>query len=202
MAGIPAEENRGLSRTQPPNPQAPADNPYPMNHYKPMTAEEAAHLSLRPEGAYPFEVADAKAGTSRRGDAMIALVLHCFDATGGRFTVRDWLVHGSANRWNEKKVYEFAQTVGKAPAYAAGRWSAEECLAASGWVFVGIEKGKPKDETQPDGDKWPDRNCVKYYTAKPAASAPANLGPASAPAPPRAATAAPAAEGADEDVPF
>lgn len=170
-----------------------------MSNYKPMTADEAATLSIRPEGAYPFEVADAKSSKSKKGDAMAALTLHCFDARGARFTVRDWLVHGSENRWNEKKVYDFAQNVGKLAVYSAGQWSAEECLGCAGWVYVGIEKGKPKDENKPDGEKWPDRNCVKYYTAKPAASAPANLGPVQSTA---AAPASKPVENLDEDVPF
>lgn len=130
--------------------------------YKPMTADEAAKLSIRPEGTYAFGVADAKDGKSKeKQNPMIALELHFFDDQGDRFTVKDWLVH-SDNRWSEKKCFDFANTTGLKPQYSAGTMCAADCVGRSGFAVVGIEKGKAKA----DGTgNFPDRNKVKYYTA-------------------------------------
>lgn len=162
-----------------------------------MTAEEAAKLSLRADGVYGFEVANATDGKSKeKGHPMIALTLSFFDNDGARFTIRDWLVH-SDSRWAEKKFYDFAQTTGLAAKYAAGTMRAEDCLGCSGWAMVGVEKGKAKG----DGfGNFPDRNNVKYYTNKPAGKAAAAPAPAQS-APAGAATGKPA-ENLDEDVPF
>lgn len=159
-----------------------------------MTADEASKLSLRPDGVYGFEVANAVDGkTKEKGHPMIALTLSFFDDSGARFTIKDWLVH-SDSRWSEKKCYEFANTCGLAAQYAAGKMSADDCLGRSGFAMLGIEKGKPK---QDGSGNFPDRNSVKYYTSKPAAKA---FAPAAPNAP---TTSAPAATDAPtEDVPF
>lgn len=130
-----------------------------MPTYNPMTADEAAKLSLRPEAVYPFEVKDAKDATSKSGNAMIAVELICYDADGSQFTVKDWLVH-SSNRWAEKKVYDFAQTTGLAAQYANGAMNGDACLSRKGYAFIGIQKGNPKDD---GSGNFPDRNVVKYY---------------------------------------
>lgn len=131
--------------------------------YKPMTAEEAAQLNIKPDAVYSFEVSDAKAGVSKeKKNPMIALELSFFDAEGNRFSVKDWLVH-SDNRWAEKKVYDFAQAVGLGAKYAAGQMVAEDCLGRSGFAFITTQKGKPKDD---GSGNFPDRNVVKYYTSK------------------------------------
>lgn len=129
--------------------------------YKPMTADEAARLNLRPEGTYAFEVVTAANKTSKKGDPMIALSLNLFDADGSRFAAKDWLVH-SDNRWSEKKFFDFANTTGLTDKYAAGTLCAEDCQGRGGFAAVGIEKGKPRE----DGTgSYPDRNVVKYYVA-------------------------------------
>lgn len=131
-----------------------------MSNYKPMTADEAAKLSLRPEGLYAFDVATAESKTSKTGNPMIALSLNFFDAEGDRFSVKDWLVH-SDSRWAEKKCYDFAYAVGIEAAYSAGTMTAEDCLGRSGFAFVNIQKGKAKED---GSGNFPDRNGVKYYT--------------------------------------
>lgn len=139
--------------------------------YKPMTADEAVKLNIRPEGIYGIEVADAKAGTSKSGNSMIALTLHVYDADGDRFTVKDWLVH-SDSRWAEKKVYDFACAVGIEAQYSAGTMTAEDCLGRTGFAMIVVQKGQPKAD---GSGNFPDRNGVKYYTAnKPAAKAAAS----------------------------
>lgn len=139
-----------------------------MSSYKPMTADEASKLSIRPEGTYAFEVADAKAGESKeKKNPMIALVLHCFDADGSRFTVKDWLVH-SDSRWAEKKVFDFATTAGLTAAYSEGTMSADDCLGRSGFVVLGVENGKPKSD---GSGNFNDCNNVKYYTKEAAKTA-------------------------------
>lgn len=143
------------------------------NNYKPMTADEAAKLSVRPEGTYAFEVIDSVAGVSKvkgdgsGGNPMIALTLSFFDDQGDRFEVKDWLVH-SPNRWAEKKVYDFAVNAGCLAKYADGTFAAEDCLGKSGWAKLGIQQGQEK----PDGSgRYNDKNSVKYYTGKPEAKA-------------------------------
>lgn len=139
-----------------------------------MTADEAAKLSIRPEGVYPFEVTDAKAGESReKKNPMIALVLSCFDAEGDRFSVKDWLVH-SDNRWAEKKVFDFSRSAGLEAKYADGTLSAEDCLGRTGYAMIGTEKGKPKSD---GSGNFNDRNNVKYYTQAPKPAAKAELTP-------------------------
>lgn len=161
--------------------------------YKPMTADEAAKLNLRPEGTYAFEVVSAEDKTSKKGDPMIALSLNFFDADGARFAVKDWLVH-SDNRWSEKKFFDFANTTELTAKYAAGTLCAEDCLGRGGFAVVGIEKGNQK----PDGvGNYPDKNKVKYYTAaKPQArSQPTDAQLANQ-------TSKPGTGSLDEDVPF
>lgn len=156
--------------------------------YTPMSADEAAKLSIRPAGVYPFDVINAEAKKSKKGDDMIALALGFYDESGARFTVKDWLVH-SANRWSEKKFYDFAQATGLGPKYSSGTLDAEDCLGRSGYASVGIEKGKPKDD---GSGNFPDRNNVKYYTQKPEAKK----------GEPTAAQLANQSSGVDEDAPF
>lgn len=164
-----------------------------MSTYKPMTAEEAAKLSLRPEGVYAFEVLDSQPATSKRkddgsgGNPMIALTLTFFDENGDRFTVKDWLVH-SDNRWAEKKVFDFARHTGLSDKYASGTLEAEDCLGRSGWAKLGIAKGKEKS----DGSGYfNDQNTIKYYTTEQKKEKPAQAAPAVSPS-----------NGTDEDAPF
>jgi len=126
-----------------------------------MTPDEAARLSLKPEGTYSFDVLEAVDSTSKKGNLMIALVLGFYDDAGNRFSVKDWLVH-SDNRWAEKKFYDFANSAGLIGLYSAGTLKAEDCLSKSGFAFVGVDKGKPKENGE---GNFPDRNVVKYYTA-------------------------------------
>lgn len=160
--------------------------------YKPMTADEAAKLNIKAEGVYAFDVLEATPAISKAAqNPMIALVLSFYDTDGDRFTVKDWLVH-SDSRWAEKKFYDFANTTGLSAQYQSGALEAEQCLGRSGFAFLGVEKGKPKD----GGGNFPDRNNVKYYTAA-SPTAQSRPGPSDAQL---ANTAAKPA--ADEDVPF
>lgn len=133
--------------------------------YTPMTADEAAKLSLREEGVYAFEVLEAKEGLSKANNAMIALELRFFDndGSGGSFKVKDWLVH-SDSRWAEKKFFDFANSTGIQARYSSGQMTADDCLGRSGYAMVGVQAGKPKDD---GSGNFPDRNVVKYYTTKP-----------------------------------
>ena len=147
-----------------------------MSNYKPMTADEAAKLSLRSEGVYAFEVTDAKAAVSKeKQNPMIALQLRFFDNDGdGSFSVKDWLVH-SDSRWAEKKFFDFANSTGLQAKYAEGTMTAEDCLGRTGYAMVGIEAGKPKND---GSGNFPDKNKVKYYTSKPTAAKSAAVAPA------------------------
>lgn len=164
-----------------------------MSNYRPMTADEAAKLSLRPDGLYAFEVADAQPATSKKTQTpMIALTLRFYDSDGAAFTVKDWLVH-SDNRWAEKKVYDFALSTGLQAKYAAGTMTAEDCLGRGGFAMVTVQKGKAKDD---GSGNFPDRNAVKYYTTQ----KPKSVEPEPSTSP--AAKSAAQSESLDEDVPF
>lgn len=167
-----------------------------MSNYKPMTADEAAKLSLRSEGVYAFEVTDAKAAVSKeKQNPMIALSLRFFDNDGdGSFSVKDWLVH-SDSRWAEKKFFDFANSTGLQAKYAAGEMSAEDCLGRSGYAMVGVEAGKPKND---GSGNFPDKNKVKYYTSKPVAK-PSGGAVKQSEAPKKSDAKT---ENLDEDVPF
>jgi len=165
--------------------------------YEPKSANDIAALRLKPEGEYPFDVATAVDTQSKSsGKDMLAIVLNCYDAEGNVFTVNDYLVPGTA--YGDKKVFEFAATIGLSAKYASGEFTAEDCLGKGGTVKIKIGKAQPKDKANPSGDCWAPKNEVSWYVSKPSQSAPsAQPHRQSTPPPPPLSGG-----GTDEEVPF
>jgi len=162
--------------------------------FQPKTEKEIAEAGLLPVGVYPFEVLEASDSTSKAGNGMIVLdiLIHAPDGSNRKLT--DYLLEAMAF-----KLYHFSKHHGLIDKYQAGSLTAEDCIGRSGWVKLGIQKGKPKPD---GGGDYPDRNSVATYVAGP------DL-PPRALVPPKAQqpTEAPLgnllpAGGPDEDVPF
>lgn len=126
--------------------------------YTPKTADQIALESLRPEGIYPFEVADAGEAVSKKGSDMLVLELNVFDANGVCFSVKEYIVPGTA--FGDRKFRQFAAAIGKLAKYDNGTFSSEDCLGAGGWARVGIENGRKKEGSK---DTFPPRNVIKQF---------------------------------------
>lgn len=98
---------------------------------------ETDSLFLLPEGKYDFEVAEAIAGTSRKGNEMISLTLHVHDGKGGaKIFVYDWLTPAF-----KKKVVDFCRCVGLGDLVDnSGELTAERCVQRTGVVHLNQEE--------------------------------------------------------------
>jgi hypothetical protein len=124
-------------------------------NFTPKTEKEIAEMGNLPKGAYPFEVLNAVAKQSKSGNDMIELQLLVFTPSGGQRKMRDWIMEKVA-----RKLYNFCANNGLKAKYDAGTLTAEDCLGANGYLFLGIEKGREKDD---GSGNWPDRNSVADY---------------------------------------
>lgn len=155
--------------------------------FAPKTEKEFAALNLFPEGEYGFQVIAAADDVSKTsGKEMIVLDLMLFGPDGANRKVRDYLVPGTI--YGDKKIFEFCRTCGIQDLYDGGSFTAQDCIDKTGYVKIGVEKGKES----PKGGTFPDKNTVKWYVNKPAGVKP----------PPEVKNEAPAEEVADSDVPF
>ena len=119
-------------------------------------------MNILPIGEYPFEVAGVEDAISKTsGKEMIAMELYVFPPSGGRKMVKDWLVAGT--NFGDKKIYEFAHATGLADKYESGTFGAEDCAGKTGYLMLGIQTGKKKNNSE---EFFPDRNSVKYYVNK------------------------------------
>ena len=134
--------------------------------YTPKSASEIAAMKLKPEGNYAFEIATAEDTVSKSsGKDMIKVILNVYDAEGRIFQVTDYLVPGT--NYGDRKVFEFATSVGLAGKYASGAMTAEDVLGKSGWCKIKIGKAQRKKD---GSGEFPPRNEVAWYLDK----APAN----------------------------
>lgn len=127
--------------------------------FKPKTEKELAEANMIPDGDYAFEVLNAVAKPSRAGNDMIELTLRIFVGESSR-QLNDYLMEKVAY-----KLFHFCAYTGLQKQYDAGTLTAEDCLGRSGFLSIGTQKGKPKDDGS--GDVWPDRNSVKDYIRTP-----------------------------------
>jgi len=165
--------------------------------FTPKTKEEIAAMRLKPEGEYAFEIAAAEDKQSKAGKDMMVVQLNVFDAEGRIFTVTDYLVPGST--FGDKKIFEFAATIGLSAKYATGSMSAEDTLGRGGWCKIKIGKAQEKKDRatgQPTGQFFDPRNEVAWYLSK-GASNPQPHTPAAPESPPQANNNI-----NEEDVPF
>lgn len=127
--------------------------------FKPKTEKELAEENMIAPGDYGFEVLNAVSKPSRAGNDMIELTLRVFVGESSR-QLNDWLLESVAY-----KLFHFCAYTGLQKEYSAGTLTAEDCLGKTGFLTVGIQKGKKKDDGS--GDVWPDRNSVKDYIRTP-----------------------------------
>jgi hypothetical protein len=148
--------------------------------FNPKTEDQINNEKLCPEGVYAFEVLNAIEGQSKSSGAdMITLKLRLFVGSEDTYLMDDYLLDSVAY-----KLFHFCAYTGLAPKYEAGSLTAEDCKGKQGFLKLGIQKGKKKD----DGTYWPDKNTVKDYVRNEGVK------------PNRIGQAAPAAT--SEDVPF
>jgi hypothetical protein len=123
--------------------------------FQPKTEKEIAEENLCPEGTYAFEVLKAIESKSKSSGAdMITLKLRLFVGAEDTYLVDDYLIDSVAY-----KLFHFCAYTGLSHKYEAGSLTAEDCVGKTGFLKLGIQKGKKKD----DGTYWPDRNTVKDY---------------------------------------
>ena len=171
---------------------------------EPKTEKEIAELGNLPKGIYPFEVLNATAKMSKAGNEMIELELLVHAPSGRSVKMRDWLMAKMA-----RKLYNFCANCGAGlkAKYDADSLTAEDCLGVNGYLFLSIQKGRPRDDGNGD---WPDRNAVADYCSEAEARESAEeagqfVPPAPLPKPPSAAVpvkARDAAPASNDDEPF
>lgn len=149
-------------------------------NFKPKTEKEINEANLIPAGDYAFEVLDAIADQSNAGNDMITLTLRIFVGEGSR-QLNDYLMEKVAY-----KLFHFCSYMGLSKQYTDGTLKPEDCLGKTGYLSIGIQKGKKKDDGS--GEVWPDRNSVKDYIRTPAMKS--------------GQVVASKVTGPDEDVPF
>ena len=123
-------------------------------NFKSKTEKEIQEENNIPNGDYPFEVIDAQNTKSKAGNDMIALTLRVFVGESSRQQM-DWLLESMPG-----KLFHFCSYTGLAKQYQDGSLSAEDCLGKSGFLTIGTQKGKKKDDSD---EYWPDRPTVKDY---------------------------------------
>ena len=130
--------------------------------FQPKTEQEIQAMNLIAPGVYQFEVIAAKDKMSKKGNEMIEVQLKIWDINGHEHFVYDYLLESMSY-----KLKHFTDVTGLADKYAAGNLEASDCVGMCGNVELIIQSGQPK----PDGSgNYPDKNAVKDYIAKGAAS--------------------------------
>jgi hypothetical protein len=123
--------------------------------FQPKSEDDINNERLCPEGVYPFEVLKATEGKSKSSGAdMITLKLRVFVGAEDTYLIDDYLLDSVAY-----KLFHFCSYTGLAQKYESGTLADKDCEGKTGYLKMGIQKGKKKD----DGGVWPDRNTVKDY---------------------------------------
>lgn len=123
--------------------------------FAPKTEKEIEEANNIPNGDYPFEVLNAVDAKSKSNNDMITLTLRVFVGEQSR-QINDYLLEAMPG-----KLFQFCSYTGLAKQYQDGTLKAEDCLGKSGYLTIGNQKGKKKDDGS--GDFWPDRASVKEY---------------------------------------
>lgn len=123
--------------------------------FAPKTEKEIAEANNIPNGDYPFEVINAVDTKSKSDNDMIKLTLRVYVGEQSR-QIDDYLLEAMPG-----KLFQFCSYTGLAQQYQDGTLKAEDCLGKSGFLTIGNQKGKAKNDGS--GDFWPDRASVKEY---------------------------------------
>jgi len=154
-------------------------------NFAPKTEKQLTEERLIPAGIYPFEVVNAEAKKSKKGNDMIEIQLRVFMPDGTERAIKDWLMELIAF-----KLFHFCSYTGLAAAYANGTLTSHDVLNKTGFVKVGIQTDKKK--------QYEDQNNVVDYM-RDAGTGMKRSGvtaPADAPAAPAPVTAP------EDDVPY
>ena len=122
--------------------------------FQPKTEKELAEANNIPVGDYAFEVLNATDKLSKAGNEMIELTLRVHVGESAR-QAKDYLMEAFG-----LKLLHFCECTGLHPKYLAGTFTAEDCLGKTGFLIIGVEKGKLKDDGK---STWPDKSTVKDY---------------------------------------
>jgi hypothetical protein len=142
----------------------------------PKTEEEVSQRKLWEKGTYSFEILEfvkfgskeikTAATTSSKGDPMLVLVVKVYNDDGSEQVVVDYLTAHA-----EYKIRHAAVACGLLEQYNAGALDPVAFVGKTGWVKLGVSKGKAK----PDGDgNYPDKNSINDYVVEEAPAASAN----------------------------
>ncbi len=119
------------------------------------TEQELMAYQLLQPGTYPFSVTKAEECVSKSGNEMIKLTITIWETAGSSRQIFDYLLEAMP-----LKLRGFALATGMPEKYNSGEIKASDCENKEGYVQIGIEPGKPKE----DGTLYPARNSVKAYT--------------------------------------
>ena len=125
--------------------------------FAPRTKDEIDAMSLLKPGIYHFSVANAEDAVSKSGNEMIKITLDVYDELGNTRQITDFLLEAMAS-----KLFSFCQATNMTRYYQEGALKASDCLQASAYVEIGIQKGRDK----PEGGTYSDRNEAKRYLSK------------------------------------
>lgn len=135
--------------------------------FKPTTEKEIAESNNLPPGTYPFEVMEAIAAKSKKGNDMIQAELRLFMPDGKERGITAYLMAAMP-----AQLFHFCTYCGLAKEYGNGTLTAEDCVGKTGYVEIATQKGKKKDDNS--GDFWPDRSSVKDFV-RPTALKPGDM---------------------------
>lgn len=120
--------------------------------FTPKTEEQVKSGRMLTPGECDFEVRDAKDEISKKGNAMIHLVLDVWDSEGEQAIVHDYLIEAMPH-----KVRHFCYGVGLGHAYESGDLSAGICIGKGGRCKLTIKE---------DQQYGPKNNIADYVLAE------------------------------------
>lgn len=137
--------------------------------FNPMTDEEArkAESNCFDEGTYQFLVIECEARTSKKGNAMLAVVLEVRTDIGKR-KVRDWVMLDGQMAWQLKK---FCECIGLADKYASGKLDEDEMVGLFGVAEFYIEEDAQYGDKNRVGKYLPSDGPPKREKKSPAENA-------------------------------
>lgn len=130
--------------------------------FQPKTDKEIAEMGLWPVGNYSFEITEGVDKISQKGNEMIEMKVKVFNDDGGYIFVKDFLMENIAY-----KLKHASDACGLSENYTSGILSGMDFVGKCGTLKLKIQKGKPKNEENPDpNDCYPDKNVVGDYVVK------------------------------------
>lgn len=129
--------------------------------YTPVTEEQIQLSRLLPEGFYPIQLIKGEDATSKAGAPMVKLSIVVFMEDGATRTITDYILPGTS--WGDRSLFELCKASGLSQEYAQGKFLPYMVDGRTCFAKVGVQKGRPKDKSKPDGEKWAPDNKIKGY---------------------------------------